>query len=358
MGFVDDYWITPEGVAPMGASEHAQYALEKMSGVYVPKRYIWLIPDEYLRQMPQDIQNYLLTPGADPRKYACQHYGWVRVAKNGTMNMWKLDSRTLSMIRNAKDFWRAQYNTTEFSIAEIEELSTRAHFSISVGDLLSSKTPGELKGVGEEPEAPEPVRYYGRSGPQTGETWQYRTKGDNPGEDVVPEFLDEPFEITRCTGEQVRYEPRGAVEIAENPYKHIRSEEPIWQAQFMIGLNVNGKTVWKAEQIRKFFIAERKKQLGSGAEYGGSVFPVMGWWGVIGSGYKPEEPSVSVMIESLSGEKTKHTNSKGVHGVFPQRMIAIAEKAVTVLRQSCIILRFSENGLIREQLKIEEDKGE
>ncbi len=182
--FVEDWWITPDGVVNMAAAEHAQYALYKMSSVRVPTRDIWLIPDQYLRQMSPEIVAYLKSPGADPRKYAIKYWGWVRVARN-VFNLNRFDDATLTLLRNAKDFWRAQYAVTEYDICEIEEIANHRHIQISVGDLRSNKSAGTLLGWAQPAEAAvEPVKFFPKkSGPQTGEKWQYRYPGDNPEEE-------------------------------------------------------------------------------------------------------------------------------------------------------------------------------
>ena len=114
------FWITPEGVFDVSTTEHKIFARKKMlcldpqASDYPDARVAFsFIPCDH------EIASLLVKPGVkreavawlragqDERLYAMKYWGWVRVARS-LMNAWKLDEKTLALLRSAHDYWRLE----------------------------------------------------------------------------------------------------------------------------------------------------------------------------------------------------------------------------------------------------------
>ena len=111
------FWITPEGVFDVSATEHKIFARKKMlcldpSQTDYPEARVafqWIPCDH-------EIASLLVKPGVerkavawlragqDERLYAMKYWNWVRVARD-VFNAWRLDKKTLAMIRACDEYW-------------------------------------------------------------------------------------------------------------------------------------------------------------------------------------------------------------------------------------------------------------
>ncbi len=125
-----------------------------------------------------------LENGVDPRLYAMKNYGWVRVSKN-RFNMWSFDKNTADLIKNAEGYWFAQGNIDRHETIDTFEFKDRAHFTVTVGQLMRGGDPQVLKGlatvksdVDQKGEALSPQ--YSSRLPERERRRLYARTGDNP----------------------------------------------------------------------------------------------------------------------------------------------------------------------------------
>ena len=174
----------------MGGGEHAEVALKAMLHLppdeRVPRRALFnglaAFTEEQLQRAVDggaapEVFEFLKTRNPDPRLYAIQNYGWIRVAKSA-LNLWDW-MRALETLRRSS-YWAQQESMTPQDMFDVIEFSTNRKFSITVEKLLGGVDIGE---AAIEPEAKKafvaPRRGMHTSGPGAA-SWQYRTVGDNP----------------------------------------------------------------------------------------------------------------------------------------------------------------------------------
>lgn len=156
--------------------------------------------------------NLELVDYSDPRDYAMEKHGWIRVV-NDRFQTWVFDADALDRIQNFES-WEEEDESDENSYATIEELSTGKYFEIPYNELLAAKTVFDVtrEATPEMAIKPKIVPYTGipsRSRP--GETkWEYGI-GDNPEEEPT-EFPDvrwiksqhKPFQVTVISRDKVK----------------------------------------------------------------------------------------------------------------------------------------------------------
>ena len=141
------YWITPEGVIDVNGSEHKISAVRKIFRTR-PEDNLWTNRSAFFdftledrkklmrRGINKSAVKLLCDDHIDPRFYAMQHYGWVRVAHN-EINAWKMDRATLDLIRAAEDYWGTQLTANrEYGFVLFYELFSNTERDIPVKFLV------------------------------------------------------------------------------------------------------------------------------------------------------------------------------------------------------------------------------
>jgi hypothetical protein len=111
------FWITPDGVFDVSATEHKIFARKKMLCLddkttdYPSARtaFTWMPCDHEIASLlvkpgVDRLAVAWLREGQDERLYAMKYWGWVRTARNA-FNAWRLDDKTLELIRHADKYW-------------------------------------------------------------------------------------------------------------------------------------------------------------------------------------------------------------------------------------------------------------
>jgi hypothetical protein len=174
-----------------------------------------------------------------------------------------------------------------------------------------------------------------------------------------------PFSVQTVHGLHTFYPIEKNPDWAKPVRAKVSHYGPSWGAQLFIGLHVQGQPRWSAEQVRNKVLEIRERQfsrsmsLSEAAEgypsfetsHGGSVIPMLGFWQSGVSIGDPREPSVSVMIESLSGEETRKVKNK-VEGEFPDHMIALAKELALELQQDSIIIRIFYANVVQDIIEV------
>ena len=149
------YWLLPGGGAvDVTASEHAIYARKAMLGLPHDDRTVGIrnmcstlsdkeAKDHRLRGVSEDVLTFLSanSESNDPRVYAINTWGWVRVRLiRKTTGLWlrSLDDRMLHTIRGASEFWKGQNRLTDHDMFDVHELASDACYVISAYRLRSS----------------------------------------------------------------------------------------------------------------------------------------------------------------------------------------------------------------------------
>lgn len=70
----------------------------------------------------------------DPRVYAIRHWRWVRT-RGCRFYVWRLDGRTLALVRNADVFWKAQTGLGKYDMVDVVELATGKEFAVPAARL-------------------------------------------------------------------------------------------------------------------------------------------------------------------------------------------------------------------------------
>ena len=140
------FWITPNAVVDVSASEHAIYAKNAMLGLLgsphaykLDKHMLSPLPPPEVRRhaargVPPDALDHLAR-GADPRLYAIEKWNWVRV-RGPAFYLWRLDKKTLKLIRGAKDYWKTQSKLEPADTLDIISLSDSKTQVMRVRELL------------------------------------------------------------------------------------------------------------------------------------------------------------------------------------------------------------------------------
>ena len=149
------YWLVPGGgVVDVTASEHAIYARKAMLGLPQEERTVGIrnmcsslsdkeAKDHRLRGVSEDVLTFLSanSKSNDPRVYAINKWGWIRVRIIGrTTALWlsSMDDRTLHTIREASEFWKGQNRLIDHDMFDVHELASDACYVISAYRLRSS----------------------------------------------------------------------------------------------------------------------------------------------------------------------------------------------------------------------------
>jgi hypothetical protein len=182
---------------------------------------------------------------------------------------------------------------------------------------------------------------------------------NNPprGEKHMPTIF-EPFAIKTTHG-VVQFTPM-AENPEEKPYtlrtklelKEPERYGPALGAQLFVGLNVGSKTVWDAKEIRDFVFQVRQVQLiqmieaglvAPGASHGGSVRPQYGFWGKVSDEHPGTEPSVSVLIDNISGEDDRD---------FIENMKLLAGEIALAFKQKTVYCQIHRAGVVQETFDV------
>ncbi len=153
---VGDWWLCNFGSFDMASSEHSQFSIAYMLGLFpdghVPMRWtISGIPKEEFkaalaRGADPDAVAFLRDKKHDARLWCMMELGWVRVSKNN-FNLWVFDKATAKIVRNAKDYWRQQYRMTDGEMIDIVEFKNNDEYTISVKKILAGGDPQILKNL-------------------------------------------------------------------------------------------------------------------------------------------------------------------------------------------------------------------
>jgi hypothetical protein len=111
------FWITPGGVFDVSTTEHKIFARKHMlnlepGGVDYPQArtdFTWIPRDHEVASLMNKPCVALgavayIRRGGDERQYVMQNLGWVRTT-NQAFYAWRLDDKTLKLIRASRDFW-------------------------------------------------------------------------------------------------------------------------------------------------------------------------------------------------------------------------------------------------------------
>lgn len=151
MGLSGRYWLTPTGetLAVMGG-EHANMikmmlldlkGRDRVKFAPIAKTFKPLPPEEaefhLARGIAPEIIEFLTASAAvDPRKWAIEHWGWVRTA-DGIFNLWVLNDETLETIRKNREYWVGQqHNIDKYTTAQINEEGTGEIHKVRVRAML------------------------------------------------------------------------------------------------------------------------------------------------------------------------------------------------------------------------------
>jgi len=147
------YWLIPGGqVVDVTTSEHAIYARKKMLQLPEDDHNINIrnmlsplsateITNYRIRGISEDVLNFLSSVSGcnDPRVYAINNWNWVRgrFIEIQAPGFWvrRIDAESLTTIRGATDFWRAQKQLNAFDMVSVTELATNTSYEISVSRL-------------------------------------------------------------------------------------------------------------------------------------------------------------------------------------------------------------------------------
>jgi len=128
----------------VSAGEHALYARKFMLGLSeTDNRFTVLsmftalsaaeIAEFGRNGVPRDVLDFL-SKANDPRIYMIQKRRWVRIRQQA-FYLWTLDDATLSRIRDADEYWRAQLKYDHDDVVDIIELSTNSEYPIPARTL-------------------------------------------------------------------------------------------------------------------------------------------------------------------------------------------------------------------------------
>jgi hypothetical protein len=123
-----------------------------------------------------------------------------------------------------------------------------------------------------------------------------------------------------------------------------------------VGLNVGDTPMWTPEQVRDFVFDVRQAQMlqmveagfiSPDAEHGASVRPQLGYWGKISNTTPGKEESVSVVIDSLSGETKEH---------FKENMRLLGGEIAVHLKQLSVYVQIHRGGIVRKIIEIRTER--
>ena len=136
------WWLRPDGASlDVSATEHALIARRVMLGltfdepVFTHADMFNALTSEQLKKyinrgVPRTALEFLSRPN-DPRIYAIQQWGWIRVRRDrfylGTLN-----DKSLQTIRQSGVYWQAQGTLHEHDMIDVVELAASCEFALNV----------------------------------------------------------------------------------------------------------------------------------------------------------------------------------------------------------------------------------
>jgi hypothetical protein len=171
-------------------------------------------------------------------------------------------------------------------------------------------------------------------------------------------MANDPF-VADIGGERIQFEPAGFNPGKRSGKAGVKGEwKGAFDAQFFIGLSVDGVPRWNAEEIRDAIFKWRDAQIQSIVEtkrvpesefediqFGATITPALGFWKTFGEQGEPREDSVSVLVSYVpnSYESTED---------FELNMKAIGIKIAENFEQDSVLIRMLNNGQVVNNIEI------
>lgn len=143
------WWLRPDASSlDVSATEHALIARRVMLGLAVDEA-MFTHADMFDPLTSEQIKEFtdrnvprsaigFLSHTNDPRVYAIQEWGWIRVRRD-RYYLWTLDDAALRTIRASSDYWQAQGNLEEHDMIDVIELNSSNESSLRVGLIRDSR---------------------------------------------------------------------------------------------------------------------------------------------------------------------------------------------------------------------------
>jgi len=137
--FFGKFWLMPDGqVVDVTTGEHIVVARDRMlnlppgrinEGADNFRTFSQAEYDHHLaRGVNRDVLDFLLR-GGDARRYAIEHWGWIRVRQD-RFHLWVLNAKSAGVIARAAPYWAAQSQAHQYEILRVIEWTTGRQFDV------------------------------------------------------------------------------------------------------------------------------------------------------------------------------------------------------------------------------------